>query len=320
MLQGLKMPIMQEQHSFWKIGVSFILFLTVGFLIIYYKNDVLTLFQGLSHGWVALGVVLYLVNYIMRSLRILLLSDNELRLWPDGFYATCLHGFTTYMLPLRSGELALPVILHKITRMQLIEGSQILVRARLLDMMTIGFWVLTVLILFEIDIPPLIILTWYAVGILLLLAPPLVVRIGDRMQKFRVTFLQKIGRITGGRAFQWHELAISFSIWLTVAGSFFCVLKAIGLPLSFVQIWLLITIQLPLQLIPLQGIANTGNHEGAWVTGLVLLGVTPERALSVALVSHAIFFAYVILLGGIAAVMSLFCGKATKTAESSDNK
>lgn len=311
---------MHGNRSLWKIGVSFFLALTVAILIIYYKNDLLMISKGLNHRWVAMGVLFYFINYIMRSIRIIILYGGRMRLWPDAVYATCLHGFTTYMLPFRSGELALPVILHKMTRMRLIEAGQILVRARLLDMMTIGFWVITALVLFEIDIPPLVKLAWYAVGILMLIVPPIAVQIGDRMQNTRVKLLQKIGSITSGRAFQWREMAISFSIWLTVAGSFFCVLMAIGLPLNFVQIWLLITIQLPLQLIPLQGIANTGNHEGAWVTGLVLLGVGPERALSVALVSHAIFFAYVILLGGIAAIMSLLCRTATETVVNPEDK
>ena len=64
---------------------------------------------------------------------------------------------------------------------------------------------------------------------------------------------------------------------------FYCIVKAINLPIGLGDIWLIITIQLPLQMIPVQGIANTGNHEGGWIAALVLIGIPFAKALNLLL-------------------------------------
>jgi hypothetical protein len=52
-----------------------------------------------------------------------------------------------------------------------------------------------------------------------------------------------------------------------------------------------------LQLIPVQGFANAGNHEGGWIAALAILGVPVSEGLEFALTSHAIILLYVLLLG-----------------------
>jgi hypothetical protein len=64
-----------------------------------------------------------------------------------------------------------------------------------------------------------------------------------------------------------------------------------------VHVWLLISLQLPLQLIPVQGVANAGNHEGGWVAGLLIVGFSAQQAVEFALTSHVILISYVLVLG-----------------------
>jgi hypothetical protein len=61
--------------------------------------------------------------------------------------------------------------------------------------------------------------------------------------------------------------------------------------------------QLPLQLLPVQGLANSGNHEGGWVAALVLMGFNAQEALKFALASHGVLIGYVALLGLVAVFM-----------------
>ena len=55
-----------------------------------------------------------------------------------------------------------------------------------------------------------------------------------------------------------------------------------------------------MQLIPVQGFGNSGNHEGGWVAALVLMGFQPDEALRFALTSHAVVLVYVLILGVVA--------------------
>ena len=62
----------------------------------------------------------------------------------------------------------------------------------------------------------------------------------------------------------------------------------------------MVSIQLPLQILPVQGIAQAGNHEGGWVAGLALLGIPPAEGLNFALTSHALILVNILALGPVA--------------------
>ena len=74
------------------------------------------------------------------------------------------------------------------------------------------------------------------------------------------------------------------------------------LPISPSDIAFLIAIQLLMQLMPIQGFANSGNHESSWAAALMLLGFPADLSLKFALTSHAIILIYVLILGLLALV------------------
>jgi uncharacterized membrane protein YbhN (UPF0104 family) len=59
----------------------------------------------------------------------------------------------------------------------------------------------------------------------------------------------------------------------------------------------MISVQLLFQLIPIQGFANAGNHEGSWIAALSILGIPASSGLVFALATHALVFVYVVSLG-----------------------
>jgi uncharacterized membrane protein YbhN (UPF0104 family) len=79
-----------------------------------------------------------------------------------------------------------------------------------------------------------------------------------------------------------------------------CVTVAMHLDISFGEMVLLIAVQILMQFIPVQGLANSGNHEGGWVFALTLLGYSVESAVEFALVSHLLIMLYVSILGLVA--------------------
>jgi len=220
-----------------------------------------------------------------------------MNLFPDAIYASSLHGIMSYFFPVRSGDLALPFILKKTSEIDIVKGSQVLIKARLLDISILGFFTLIAAFTSTISLKPVFHFLWISSGFVMLLSYPVVRIMGRQLSSTVSRYSDLISRLCSIDRLKKVELLESFMIWLFIGLSFYCVARAVGLDLSFQEIWLLVTIQLPLQLLPIQGIANTGNHEFGWVAGLVLLGINPKEALDFALTSHTILILYVLALG-----------------------
>lgn len=257
--------------------------------------------------WVMAGLGCYSVNYGLRAMRLQLLTQGRIRWWPEGLYASCVHGFSAYMLPFRSGELALPLVLRNLIGLNLIKGSRVLLRARLLDIHTLGLWVIIVALLTDISLPTAIRVGWLMVGGGMLVAPAVIKRLAVAGSVTRISFVKKLSGLMDLEPMNAREWLISLMIWFAVAGVIFCAAQAVGLDIDLKNVWLLITLQLPLQLIPVQGIANAGNHEGGWVAGLMMLGFSAQQSLEFALISHFILIFYVLVLGPIGLLAGRFC-------------
>jgi hypothetical protein len=280
--------------------VSIALLLVVAVLFIRQGPKLLDALERVQLNWAVAGLGCYAVNYLLRSVRIYLLLKKKIRLWPDCVYCAGLHGFATYLMPLRSGDLTLPIILRSFARMDFFEGARVLLKARLLDLVSLGVWILIASSLVDIALPTALRKAWIIAGLGLIGLPLGIRLVAGITNRSANRILQQLASWGAIGALGKTELVISFGIWAAVGACFYCTTRSINLPLGFSGIWLLITIQLPLQLIPLQGIANAGNHEGGWVTALALLGVPTTEALNYALLSHALLLLYVLSLGPVA--------------------
>lgn len=279
------------------MAVSILVATAVIILAFYYGSELIEALQRVHIGFALTGLVCYGINYYLRAMRFRIISKGRIHIWPEGFYAGCIHGFASYMLPFRSGDLTLPVILRNLMGFNLIDGGKILIRARLLDIMTLGIWILCAVSFQKSVLPGLIGTVWVLSGVLMLVAPFITHWFAAKCHSSRSPFLSRIAGVIDPERFSLSEMAVSLCIWVAVAGVFFFVAQSIGLSISLVQVWLLISLQLPLQLIPVQGIANAGNHEGGWVAGLLLIGFSAQQALEFALTSHVILISYVLVLG-----------------------
>ena len=100
------------------------------------------------------------------------------------------------------------------------------------------------------------------------------------------------------------EIMLTFGVWTSIALGTWCIAAAIQLPIALMDVVFLIALQLVMQLMPIQGFANSGNHESGWVAALVLLGFPADMALKFALTSHAVILVYVLIVGLIALILS----------------
>jgi uncharacterized membrane protein YbhN (UPF0104 family) len=242
-------------------------------------------------------------NYFFRALRLKVITENKLVAWPQGFYCTSLHGFANYMLPLRSGDLSLPFLLKSITQMDLKEGATVLYKARLLEVFTLGIWLLAVTLYPDSKLPSSVRVVMTVTGMLMVLSPFLLRKFFE-LSILPFEILQRAAKILAQTSkMNLREIVLTCGIWLSIATGIWCVAAAIRLPIAAMDIVLLIALQLAMQFVPVQGFANSGNHEGGWVAALVLMGFPADAALKFALSSHAIILIYVLLLGLIALIL-----------------
>ena len=269
--------------------------------IAFVKSDsLIESLKNINVCWAVAGLGCYWINYLFRSMRFCTISENPLQLWPDAIKATCLHGLATYMLPFRAGDLTLPAILKSINNTSWTEGGRILIKSRILDISTLGFWMICAALFTRVQIPFSFRAGWAAIGLVMLVSPVMIgwlISSGLRMSSS--VFRKYILQFQTVSEIKWQEVIQSLGIWIGIGGCLFCAARAVGLPLGPGDAVFLISVQLPFQLIPIQGFANAGNHEGGWIAALAILGIPASSGLVFALASHALMFVYVVSLGAV---------------------
>lgn len=288
-------------------AVSWLMGIAIIGLTIFYGPRLKAVLMKVDVIWVLAGLVCYSFNYGLRAWRWQLLTRGRVPWWPEGMHASCVHGFAAYMLPFRAGELTLPLVLRNVTGLKLTQGSRALIRARLLDVHTLGIWVIFIALGTDLALSHFIRFAWIGVGGIMVLAPVLIRCLASTGTRTRFALVRRLSGFVALEPLTVREWVASLMIWFAVAGVFFCAAQAIALAIDLRQVWLLITLQLPLQLVPVQGIANTGNHEGGWVAGLILLGFSADQAIEFALASHFVLLFYVLLLGPAGLMIGRLC-------------
>ena len=277
--------------------MSFLLVVFILAIAVYKGPELLEAIRKVRLDWAVAGLGCYLVNYLFRAIRLRVISVSRLRLWPDTIHIVCFHGFATYMLPFRAGDLILPIILKTVSNIKIADGGKMLLKARLLDFSTLGFWMLGAAAFLCDSIPLPYRVAWFLIGLSMCFTPAIVKQVGvvarTRLRGFLnyISVFETVGKVN------LLECVVSLGIWAAVGACFYCTTRAIGLTLGMGDIWFIITVQLPLQLIPVQGVANAGNHEGGWVAALALIGIPASEGLMFALTSHAILLSYVLVIG-----------------------
>jgi hypothetical protein len=229
-----------------------------------------------------------------------------MRLWPSALSINAAHAVAVYFLPLQSGDLALPGILGLAHGRKPTEGVVILLRSRILDVSALGIWICAAMALVPQSRVPLALrVAGFGVG-LALAACPWILRHTSRLAPSAPCGIGRALEIAARSAHSSpSELGLSLAIWGLSGTSVFAAARSVGLSLGFGEVWLLLALQLPLQLLPVQGVANTGSHELSWVAGLALLGVPAGDGLRFALASHALILCYVVTLAPLGAAVWL---------------
>jgi uncharacterized protein (TIRG00374 family) len=292
---------------------------------------------GLDWGWLLLAWSVFLVNYVLRTLRFRTLIPASRSIpFRKMFSVASLHGMFNYLMPARSGEFSFLVLLKLQLSVPATGGAATLVTARFLDVLVVAMFLPAALAAFGGRLGPALVrnalvasglLVGLGIGVLWLArhSPQILSPVHNQDLTERQNLLRSLrkrvqtawwGLLEGFRRIdqkgQYRQLwLLTTCIWLCVYTNTYLVVRSLGYEISYLHIAVVTIIMVPTKLLPLQGFANLGTHELGWVAGLVLLGLSHETSLTIAAGSHVILFLFVLALGTLGAVLSLLDGRET---------
>lgn len=250
---------------------------------------VVNMIARVEAGWVLGGLAVFLFGHLLRYWRYSLVWR-----WPHGpefLASTALHGFASYVLPLRLGELVLPIMMRR----QGISGLPRSLGGLLLVRIYDAFLVMmagAVVFLARPDLAPVATFEFedgLSTGLM-----------STFVFVFCTAGLWLVGRrlpASGGCKDRAQFSLLSVTIWLSVTGMNMAVLRALGLDVQPVLLLLLLVLGVAVMVTPIQGFAGLGGHQLVWVLALAASGRSAEAALEVALASHILIIFYVCVLG-----------------------
>ena len=286
-----------SNKNYGQVFFSALLAASVIGLFLHFRESVLDAFVGVHLFWIVAGLICFLANYLARATRIHLLTQKKLSVFPGAIYCSTLHGFATYMLPVRAGELSLPFILKSRANIELTEGAKILYKARLLDVFILGIWLILAAILPGSSLQLIYRAAMAVLGCAMVSAPFVLGKCSTMILSPFPRFKGIARAVAESSGFDRNELLITFAIWFASAAMLWCITASMHLTLSVDQLFFLVAVQLALQLVPLQGFANSGNHEGGWMAAMIVIGYSAEVALKISLATHIVVLVFVLFLG-----------------------
>jgi len=294
-------------------------------------NVALNALSQVSWPWMLAALGVFCINYILRTIRFTLLMDSSHGRFTTRLGVVSLYGMFTYLLPVKSGELAYPVLALRHLQIPLSQSTAALITARCLDFGFIALVLPFIVLVLHESLPPwLIYLSMvYCTGAVTFGSMLLVYlrRSGtDAMLTDGANFSSSIvGRLSRS----WHRLLRGLreihgrgqyarlllsttSIWLCVYCYYYCIVVSIGFDASWMQMMVVSVFMVPMALFPIQGVANIGTHEAAWTAAFAVFGYAIDTSLTVAVTTHVVLFILVLLQGG-AGLILISASSATRT-------
>jgi uncharacterized protein (TIRG00374 family) len=286
-------------------------------------DDVVRVCRRLSFGTMLAAFGVHLAIHALRAQRFrTLIPTAERPRYGPTFAAASAHNLAAYVLPAKTGEVALIVYLKSLCGVPNKVGLSSLVVSRLLDFSTLSLALGVAslyLAVFEPDAAPAGILVLALVciaaavgltalaarGDLVVMAVAAVVRLSglDRTRLGaklleRSTELGAALRAAAGGALAVASLQ-SLAMWLGIFLFYALLARGLGLPetLSLAHVAIGSGFAVLSNLLPINSFAGFGTQEAGWILGFGLLGVERELALSTGLGAHVFQLASTVVLG-----------------------
>ncbi len=256
----------------------------------------------------------YFLLTFIRALRIKLLVNNKISI-RNLFAIALVNNLVINLLPFRTGELSLPVLLKKYAGVEKKEGFLLLFYLRTIDTIIILAFFIIIALLFSENviqlrgisyIPILLLLAFlflvlFKIDKIILIAGKLVKKrnhhgplnnIADSIDKLSLVYKFYRSRI--------KEISmLSILIFITLVFVFGFVLKAYPINLSYVDVIMISLIIIITTSLPINGIAGIGTVELGISSFLILLGINKDLSVSIAFNYHFIYLIFIIFFGSL---------------------
>jgi uncharacterized protein (TIRG00374 family) len=262
--------------------------------------------------------------YIVRSQRFRVLLPADRRPSSVSMLAiSAAHNLAAYVLPAKTGEMALVVYLRSLSGVPAAQGLAALLVSRLLDLATLCFCLALAIVVLLATRSQVMPAWFYALALALLAAAALLMLLSARSDLIvrcaawlaRVFGLQRsnLGRRLLSRAEElslalrqapagrvlWIAAGQTLAMWLGIFVFYSLLARGFGLPeeLGLADAAFGSSLAVLTNLLPVNSLAGFGTQEGGWVLGFGVLGVPRDLALSTGFGVHLAQLASTILLG-----------------------
>ncbi len=240
------------------------------------------------------------------------------------FGVVAVYLFLVRVTPLRSGEVALPVIVKRLCGTSLTHGFTAVALSHLSDLSALAVATLLALLAAP-DVRAAIGPPWTALigaGLCVVVAgyfflPALGARIAaalarrqrtrrpalaERLERMSRTMeeVRVVARRAAGPVWFWTVLQ-----WVVALGSFWAAARSVDIDIGPARLVLGSAASILAGVLPVSGIGNFGAFEGAWAAGFVLVGVPSGPAVASALILSAATFVVAGITAGIAVAVGL---------------
>jgi uncharacterized membrane protein YbhN (UPF0104 family) len=285
----------------WTVGISLLVFFIVWFSVDYSWSSLFTLWQKLNFADIIALILLMLVSYLLRSMRIYSFFSGASK--PDFrpyFRITVLHNFFNIILPMRSGAVTFPILLKRYLNIDPVRSASLIIWLLFLDLQLLMLFVIFFFLYGTMDLLLIIGLLF-----LLLFVPYLIFRLRATFTAAKfISQNRLLSRLISGIP---DTNTQYWRIWFWTALNWPLKLTAYGLLLSrlilipfYDGIWASLAGELG-SIIPVQGLAGVGTYEAGVIFGLTRQGHGMESALKGSISLHLF-----ILLSALLSVMVAF--------------
>ncbi len=264
----------------WAVSFGIVLL----FLYFLYRFNtlkrLLELTAGVNPAWLFASAVPYALSYTVRAKRFSVAFPEIPGLQLVAVVAV--HTFLNNILPLRSGELSLPILLRRFSGVRMHASSTVLLLLRLLDLLSVAF-------LFSAC--ALALRTGTSVGLFtaLLAGCLALLAVTARVLSSKKGTLGEVATVAKNMLSPLNFLllfCLSLAVWLLKFTSFYLIMTAGGVNLSFLETVFVSTFGEITTVLPVHSFGGFGTYEAGLTGGFAILGKDVESALAVALYFH----------------------------------
>ena len=292
---------------------------TITFFLVYfllnkvdYKN-IFYLFEDINYFYVVVSFLFYFILAFIRASRIKLLLNKNSN-FKNLFATVLVNNLILNLLPFRSGELSLPLLLKKYSGIKKREGFLLLFYLRIIDTIVLLSFLIATVLLFSGNIIQLKSVSYLFIFVLLILASlvlfksdKLLLILSNFSKKRNHRFFKKVSNFIDELlpVYRFYKnktketVVLSVLIFVVLIFVLGFVLKAYPIDLSYVDIIVVSLIIIIMTSLPINGIAGIGTLEFGVVAFLVSIGIEKNLSISIAFNYHFIYLMFIVFFGGL---------------------